>query len=197
MELIAIFDNNPDVSSPFTDVPLFWGRQGFEKWFEIQSDIEEKGFLVAIGGDKGKDRLEIYNQLKHTGFHPLVAIHRNAFVANNAIVGSGSQILANAAVCVETVVGQCCIINTGASVDHESVLGDGVHVCPGARLAGLVKVDNFATIYSGAIIVPRIKIGEGAVVGAGSVVIDDVPPYAMVAGNPARIIRKLNSEGHK
>ena len=39
---------------------------------------------------------------------------------------------------------------------------------------------------------PRIKIGEGAIVGAGAVVIDDVPPYTMVVGNPAKILRKLN-----
>ncbi|MBT7776796.1 MAG: N-acetyltransferase, partial [Anaerolineae bacterium] len=38
-----------------------------------------------------------------------------------------------------------------------------------------------------------ITIGEGAIVGAGSVVTGDVPPRAVVAGNPARVIRSLDS----
>ncbi|MDV2657683.1 hypothetical protein R0D41_28390 [Pseudomonas aeruginosa] len=41
----------------------------------------------------------------------------------------------------------------------------------------------------GAQIMPGISIGDGAVVGAGSIVASDVPPYAIVAGNPARILR--------
>jgi len=42
-----------------------------------------------------------------------------------------------------------------------------------------------------AVVLPGITIGEGSVVGARSVVMDDVPPYTLVAGNPARFIRKL------
>jgi sugar O-acyltransferase (sialic acid O-acetyltransferase NeuD family) len=198
MELLAVFDNNSEISSPFEDVPLFIGESRFIEWFNSRDKNEEIGFLVAIGGDKGKDRLEIQNKLESYGLHPLVAVHSHAFVAQNADIGTGSQILANAVVCVEGNIGKACIINTGASLDHESTIGDGVHLCPGARLAGMVHVDNFATIYSGAIVIPRIKIGEGAIVGAGSVVLDDVPPYVMVVGNPARIIRKINGvEGSK
>lgn len=41
------------------------------------------------------------------------------------------------------------------------------------------------------IILKGVKIGEGAIVGAGSVVTKDVPPYTIVAGNPAKIIREI------
>jgi virginiamycin A acetyltransferase len=40
-----------------------------------------------------------------------------------------------------------------------------------------------------ALILPGITIGDGAVIGAGAVVTKDVPPYAIVGGNPAKIIR--------
>ena len=41
------------------------------------------------------------------------------------------------------------------------------------------------------IILPGVTIGSGAIVGAGSVVTKNVPPYTIVAGNPARIIREI------
>ena len=43
-------------------------------------------------------------------------------------------------------------------------------------------------------VLPGVRIGEGAIVGARSVVIEDVPPYTVVAGNPARVIRKLEND---
>ena len=66
-----------------------------------------------------------------------------------------------------------------------------MHVCPGARLAGCVSAGRYATIYTGAVILPRVRIGEGAVVAAGAVVTEDVPPHSLVAGVPARRIRRL------
>lgn len=51
-----------------------------------------------------------------------------------------------------------------------------------------------ASIGSGATILPNVVIGEHAIVGAGSVVTRDVPARAIVAGNPARVIRTLASE---
>ena len=44
-------------------------------------------------------------------------------------------------------------------------------------------------------VLPGVTIGEGSVVGARSVVAEDVPPYAVVAGNPARVIRRLEHDG--
>lgn len=53
------------------------------------------------------------------------------------------------------------------------------------------KVMKRASIGSNATIICGITIGEGAIVGAGSVVTKDVPPYTIVAGNPARVLRKV------
>lgn len=51
-----------------------------------------------------------------------------------------------------------------------------------------VEIGNYAWICSRSIILPGIKIGEGAVVASGAVVTKNVPPYAIVAGIPAKII---------
>ena len=50
-------------------------------------------------------------------------------------------------------------------------------------------IENDVWIAHGAIIKAGVKIGNGAVVGAGAIVTKDVPPYAIVAGNPAKIIK--------
>jgi acetyltransferase-like isoleucine patch superfamily enzyme len=44
-----------------------------------------------------------------------------------------------------------------------------------------------------ACILPGVTIGEGSIVGARSVVVEDIPPYTIVAGNPARIIRRIET----
>ena len=52
-------------------------------------------------------------------------------------------------------------------------------------------VERGASVGSNATILCGVVIGEGAIVGAGSVVTNDVPPHSVVAGNPARILRKI------
>jgi acetyltransferase-like isoleucine patch superfamily enzyme len=54
-------------------------------------------------------------------------------------------------------------------------------------------IKNGASIGSGATILSNISIGENAIVGAGSVVTKDIPPNAIVAGNPARVLRYIES----
>ncbi|MDH4187089.1 MAG: N-acetyltransferase [Nitrospira sp.] len=57
-------------------------------------------------------------------------------------------------------------------------------------------VKKGASIGSGVTILANVVIGEGALVGAGSVVTKDVPPYGVVVGNPARLVRTLEPEEH-
>jgi len=58
-----------------------------------------------------------------------------------------------------------------------------------------VNIGNDVWIGRSAIVLSGVNIGDGAVVGAGSVVTKDVPPYAIVAGNPAKLIRYRFEEG--
>jgi sugar O-acyltransferase (sialic acid O-acetyltransferase NeuD family) len=187
--LVALFDNDAHVESPFGDVPLYRGRAGFEAWYRSESNAASVGFLIAIGGDRGRDRVELHETLEAKGLRPLIARHPSAFIADSAFLGAGTQVLAHACVCADVRLGRSVIVNTAASVDHESVLGDGVHLCPGARLAGSVIVEDFAMIGTGAVIGPRVRIGVGSVVGAGAVVLRDVHARQVVVGNPARVLR--------
>src|SRR3954452_16763401 len=61
-----------------------------------------------------------------------------------------------------------------------------------------VVIEDDVWIGARAIILPSVRIGRGSVVGAGSVVTKDVPPYSVVGGNPARVIKSriLAQRGH-
>ena len=56
---------------------------------------------------------------------------------------------------------------------------------------GYINIGDDAWLGTGCIIFPNVKIGEGSVVGAGSVVTKDVPAYSIVAGVPAKTIKKI------
>lgn len=59
---------------------------------------------------------------------------------------------------------------------------------------GPIRIGRGAWIAAGATVLEGLTIGEGAVVGAGSVVTQDIPPFAVAVGNPARVVRYR--EGH-
>ena len=190
--LVALFDNNPDTLAPFPGVEIYHGEKGFREWRSRNENLETF-CLVAIGGERGRDRVGILNFLTQNGVRPIIAVHPTASVAHSSILSAGCQVLANATISSSVLVGEASIINTASSVDHESVLGRGVHIGPGATLAGCVRVGDYSFIGAGAVVLPRIKVGSDVIVGAGSVVTKDIPDRKVAFGNPARIQRETFS----
>jgi sugar O-acyltransferase (sialic acid O-acetyltransferase NeuD family) len=187
--VVAVFDNQ-SIPSPFADVPMHLGKEGFQSWMAGRVGTGLVHACVTIGGSLGSDRLRLLEWLRQQGLPPLTVIHPRAFVAGDAKIGDGAQILAMSAVCSNVILGHAVIVNTSASIDHDCVIRDGVHVGPGAHLAGEVCVDEYAFIGAGAVILPRLNIGRSAIIGAGAVVVRDVAADRVVAGNPARALRR-------
>uniref|UniRef100_A0A7V3J935 Acetyltransferase n=1 Tax=candidate division CPR3 bacterium TaxID=2268181 RepID=A0A7V3J935_UNCC3 len=184
-KVVAIFDDTIGLISPFKDINIYYGWDGFINWIK-DKDRKEIGFCVAIGNPHGRVRLKFHDQLVNEGLQPVTIAHPMASIAENAEIGEGTQIMAGAIIQPEAQIGRYCIINTGASVDHEDILEDGVEIAPGATLCGNVHVGINAWICAGAVVLPRLKIGADAIVGAGAVVIRDVPDSAVVVGVPAK-----------
>lgn len=115
-----------------------------------------------------------------------VEIQKNAFVGNNCKISS------------HTFVCEGVTIEDDVFVGHSVAFINDVYprATAGGRLqteadwkVGRTLVRRGASIGSGATILCNVTIGENALVGAGAVVTKDVPPNAIVAGNPARVLR--------
>ena len=126
----------------------------------------------------------------HTRIGTFVEIQKNAHVGSNCKISSHS------------------FICEGVTVEDDVFIGHGVtfindmyprSTAPGGGLQTEAdwkvvptRVSRGASIGSGATILAGITVGEGAIIGAGAVVTKDVPPWTIVAGNPAKVLRRIN-----
>ena len=147
--------------------------------------------FVGLGGaDDTGPRRRLTEHALALGFDVVSVVHGAAVVSPHTEVGAGATILATAVINAGARLGDHVIVNTGAIVEHDCVVGDYVHVATGARLASGVEVGAGAHVGAGATVRQGIRIGAGAVVGLGAAVVDDVPAGAVVAGVPARPLRR-------
>jgi sugar O-acyltransferase (sialic acid O-acetyltransferase NeuD family) len=185
-EIVAVFDNDTSARSPIDGVPIYFKKEGFERWMS-QWQEEELYFAVAIGGEYGAVRLEIHDYLKGFGLRPFQCVHPSSFIANNATIGEGCHVLIKSAICARSKLGRSVILNTLADIDHECTIGDGAHVSANVIVAGGCTIGSNAFIGVGAAILPRLTVGNNAIIGAGAVVTRDVPDNAVAYGNPAKV----------
>ena len=84
----------------------------------------------------------------------------------------------------------------GVVVHRRSVIGENCEISQHVTIGGrgghyeVPVIGNDVFIGDGAKVLGPIKVGNGAIIGANAVVLHDVPPHAMVAGIPARIIKE-------
>lgn len=190
--LIALFDNNPDCVSPWSEIPLYYGTKGFSSWLVENEGLELPQAAIAIGGHRGKDRCQIYNRLVSAGLALPPLVHPHASIAPSANIDQGCHILAGSVIGSDVKLKRCVIVNTSASVDHECHLKEGVHIAPGVTLCGCVVVDSYSLVGPGSVVLPHIKIGSNSIIGAGSVVTRDIPDNVIVWGSPAKVVKGNN-----
>ena len=124
-----------------------------------------------------------------------VEIQKNAFVGKNCKISSHTFICEG--VTIEDNVMIAHNVTFTNDMYPRATNSDGALQTEADWKVEPTLVKRGASIGSGATILSNVTIGEGAIVGAGSVVTRDVPPRTIVAGNPARIFRKLDSSREK
>jgi UDP-N-acetylglucosamine acyltransferase len=86
-----------------------------------------------------------------------------------------------------TRVGSRCMLMAYSHIAHDCVVGDGVELANGVQLAGHVEVGDLASLGGLAAVHQFVRVGRLAFVGAGAMVSQDVPPFALVSGDRARV----------
>ncbi len=93
--------------------------------------------------------------------------------------------------------GQALVVNDGTIIGKNCCLRNGVTIgnkqLPDGSFSSSPVLGDRVNVGANACIIGPIRIGDDAVIGAGAVVVKDVPPQAVVVGNPARIIRSIRS----
>lgn len=149
-----------------------------------QRVVFESGVLVFHPGNiEIGDDVYVGHQTILKGYH-----------SNRMFIGAGSWI------------GQQCFFHSagGLTIGRRVGIGPGVRILTSSHSLGAdaqvildapvefkpVTVHDGADIGVSAVILPGVTIGEGAQIGAGAVVSRDIPPFAVAAGVPARVLRQ-------
>jgi sugar O-acyltransferase (sialic acid O-acetyltransferase NeuD family) len=178
-QIEAILDDNPKFEYIFDKVVLKTSD------FKLSSDDV---LFVTIGNNFIRKKISG----KYQSNYP-VLIHPKAILGSHTVIDEGTVVMAGAIINPGAIIGKHCIINTGAIIEHDCNISDFVHVSPNVSLAGGIFIGEGAHIGIGASVIQGINIGKWVTIGAGSVIIKDVPDYAVVVGNPGKII-KFNKE---
>ena len=121
-------------------------------------------------------------------------IHRNVYIGKNVTIGNSVKIQNNNSIYEGVTLEDGVFVGTNVSFINDryprSIMRDGRQVVPNDWKMEETHVCYGASIGAGSVIMCGVTIGKWAMVAAGSVVLEDVPDGAMVAGNPAKIIKQ-------
>ena len=154
----------------------------------LKQDDNLMSTFVAVGNNHS--RAKITEDLITKGFRIISITHPAATVMTKLPIGDGTMIHAQAVIGPDCSIGKGTIVSALTAVGHDSNVGDFVHLTPGVLLGGGVTIGDFSFLGLGAVVFPGVKIGKNVKVGANCVVNKDLEDNVIVAGNPARIIKK-------
>lgn len=161
------------------------------KYLGVESSDQIKNhsdcsFYICIG--ENSIRKKIFQILGGKDTPNLISKNSACFLKSIGIANFiGTQTIINP----EVEIGNNNIINTGAIIEHECRIGNHNHIGPGAILCGNVSVGDNVYIGAGAIIKQGVKIATNTIIGMGAVVLNDADGNIVIAGNPAKEMRKL------
>ncbi|ENQ3104531.1 2,3,4,5-tetrahydropyridine-2,6-dicarboxylate N-acetyltransferase [Bacillus sp. 491mf] len=172
----------------------------FGEWSEIKTILEENKKHVADYVVENDRRNSAIPMLDLKGIK--ARIEPGAIIRDQVEIGDNAVIMMNATINIGAVIGEGSMIDMNAVLGGRATVGKNCHVGAGAVLAGVIEppsakpviVEDDVVIGANVVVLEGVTVGKGAVVAAGAVVTEDVPPYTVVAGTPARVIKEIDEK---
>ena len=143
----------------------------------VNTTIRANSVIGGPGFGFEIDESGIPTRISHFGN---VEIGKNVEIGSNVVISRGTL--------DATIIGDDVKIDDHVFIAHNVEIGPRTLVIAGAEISGSVVIGADCWISPQSTVLQKIKIGDKATVGLGAVVIENVPPGAVVVGNPARVI---------
>ncbi|MDG5470118.1 2,3,4,5-tetrahydropyridine-2,6-dicarboxylate N-acetyltransferase [Jeotgalibacillus sp. ET6] len=182
--------------------PFLSGGTGvvFGEWADLSEAIESNQDKIAdyvIENDRRNSAIPLLD-LKHVK----ARIEPGAIIRDQVEIGDNAVIMMGASINIGSVVGAGTMIDMNVVLGGRATVGKNCHIGAGSVLAGVIEppsakpviVEDDVVIGANAVVLEGVTVGKGAVVAAGAIVIEDVPPYTVVAGTPAKVLKKIDEK---
>ncbi|VWL85557.1 2,3,4,5-tetrahydropyridine-2,6-dicarboxylate N-acetyltransferase [Oceanivirga miroungae] len=129
-------------------------------------------------------------------------IEPGAIIRDKVEIGKSAVIMMGAIINIGAKIGEKSMIDMGVVMGGRAVVGKNCHIGAGTVLAGVIEppsanpvvIEDNVVIGANAVVLEGVRVGKNSVVAAGSIVTKDVPESVVVAGTPARIIKKVDGK---
>ena len=129
-------------------------------------------------------------------------IEPGAVIRDLVEIGNNCVIMMGAVLNIGAVIGEKTMIDMNVVVGGRAIVGNNCHIGAGAVLAGVIEppsadpviIGDNVLVGANAVILEGVKVGKGAVIAAGSVVVSDVEEYMVMAGVPAKVLKKVDKK---
>lgn len=152
--------------------------------------LDGENFLLTMGDNHIRN--EIAHKIREKGGQLPVLIHPTAVISRFAKIESGVIVSAFSYIQADTHIGQDTIILSGVNISHNNKLGRSCFVAGGATIGAYTMVGDFVFVGQGVLTISSKvhEIGSNAYIGAGALVTKSVDEGDIVAGRPAKSIKK-------
>lgn len=163
---------------------------------EIEQFLKEDYyFIYAIHSiTHGQLRMRIFDSLNIPDEKLATLIHPLTFIGEGSTIAPGCMIMANSYVGPETNIGKCTFVMANCTLAHNNNVGSFCHFSVGAICASVITIGNGCDVAINATVLERVKMGDYSVVGAGALCLNDVEPYQVVVGSPAKHLKYVKPD---
>ena len=182
--IIGFFDDGHRKGEIINNIPILGGIEELNAWKENLS------VAVAIGNPQTKEK--IIQNITNVLIDFPTLIHPSAIMGNNEYlkIGRGCIICAGCIITTNIEIKDFVILNLACTVGHDTIIGNYASFMPTCNISGEVNIGECVYCGTGAKIINQIDVDKHSVIGAGAVVVRNVEANTVVAGVPAKVIKR-------